>query len=109
MMSNDEWREWMVRGQQAMRALSPEELAERQAQQLKGMQNVSEWAAQRAAGMRNMIPWPISEGPVVRFQLYRFGEPYARWSPDAEEIWREMNGPRWWLKIMGWSVRRTDH
>lgn len=111
MMSYDERREWLIRQQQGMRALSPEELAERQAQQMKGMQTASafaEWGTV-GAGLGNMIPWQQLERQKVCFQLYRWGQPYARWSHDAEEIWREMKGPRWWLKLVGWNVRRTDH
>ena len=48
---------------------------------------------------------------VIRYQLYRFGEPYASWGyTEQQVIDREVEHrkrPWWWLRLLGWRVGRA--
>lgn len=47
----------------------------------------------------------------MRYQLVRFGAPYACWGSSEAEVWLRLRETDrraiWWLKLLGWSVRQV--
>lgn len=48
-----------------------------------------------------------------KYQLYRFGQPYAHWGSTPQEIMERecefRDRPWWWLRFLGWHIgKRVD-